>query len=684
MISKVMNGYSQDMDQWQASLHALRSEMRLLDRALYASELYAPTRAVLGENASVEAVRRAAVDTLEDCALSIVVETFERAGSLCVGRIFDGAHQLKCASDGRALDLPAIALAASAAVEAALGIALVARVKPFELPFDADNDEYCESVDEALTADVLFAEDEHPRPTKVCDIVDLVIERFFGKPWIVLDKKRILLVRDINDHTWSEDKYAFKEYANALDGQLGLNPRCVRLYDELADYASKHPGVKVSRADFADGYMMRHPPHLLPFAHGQMLDLDTGAHMVIAHEQRVWDDAVLNWPIPAPGAHAALLHWTGHYLAESAPGKPPCAWMPPTYAVNARHVALRSRFEPPGAGETELQCIARDVVALLQAIFGPLRDTVLDRVAPAFFERKHNFREFIVLTGAGAEGKSLLFALLRLVAPALVVKAEALVVGKRGLSGNNESWERAARAAIVVTEEADGMLDGNAYKELSGGNGVSISCSRKYAHDIETKFRGLVVLLTNSRLDFKPFDGALADRLLAMRMPSKFVRTPDQARAAYGQKAHVKVYAAFENEQYVQALFEKDHRYRAALIAALYAHYRARKGQYAALDPLYDGKQEYAAECASTTPAGAFDAFWRVDKCAEKEGRTATELFNEMKMAAGTEDLQWKNPKSLGCFLKQRFNGGLGCLPHMVEGRSKCKLWYGFARVEDE
>mmetsp|Transcript_26875 Transcript_26875/g.61959 ORF Transcript_26875/g.61959 Transcript_26875/m.61959 type:complete len:261 (+) Transcript_26875:912-1694(+) len=194
MVSKVMNGWAQDQGAWHPRLHALRAEMRALDLALAASGLSAPTRAVLGSGAPAESVRRAVVDTLEDCALSVVVDTFERAGSLCVGRIFDGAHQLKCASDGRALDLPAIALVASAAVEAALGIALVARVKPFELPFDADNDEYCESVDEALTADVLFAEDEHPRPTKVCDIVDLIIERFSGQPWMVVDEKRILLV----------------------------------------------------------------------------------------------------------------------------------------------------------------------------------------------------------------------------------------------------------------------------------------------------------------------------------------------------------------------------------------------------------------------------------------------------------------------------------------------------------
>jgi hypothetical protein len=42
-----------------------------------------------------------------------------------------------------------------------------------------------------------------------------------------------------------------------------------------------------------------------------------------------------------------------------------------------------------------------------------------------------------------------------------VVKAEALSVGGRGLTGNNESWFRAKEAAIVVTEEVDGVLDGN-------------------------------------------------------------------------------------------------------------------------------------------------------------------------------------------------------------------------------
>ncbi|KAJ1630926.1 hypothetical protein T492DRAFT_870775 [Pavlovales sp. CCMP2436] len=169
--------------------------------------------------------------------------------------------------------------------------------------------------------------------------------------------------------------------------------------------------------------------------------------------------------------------------------------------------------------------------------------------------------------------------------------ARRSAVGGRGLSGNNESWERAKGAAIVVTEEVDGILDGNAYKDLSGGNGVSICCSKKYGHEIETKFCGLVVLLTNSRLDFKPFDEALSDRIIAGRMPSKF--------AAYGQKAHVKVYAAFEDEQYVQGLFDTDPRYLAAIVAALYAHYRQRTGQYAQLDARYDGKKEYSAQFAA-------------------------------------------------------------------------------------
>jgi len=34
--------------------------------------------------------------------------------------------------------------------------------------------------------------------------------------------------------------------------------------------------------------------------------------------------------------------------------------------------------------------------------------------------------------------------------------------------------------------------------------------------------------------------------------------------------------------------------------------------------------------------------------------------------------------------MSQRFNGGLDCLPRMMEGRARTKTWYGFARVDDE
>mmetsp|Transcript_17289 Transcript_17289/g.43031 ORF Transcript_17289/g.43031 Transcript_17289/m.43031 type:complete len:168 (+) Transcript_17289:138-641(+) len=167
-------------------------------------------------------------------------------------------------------------------------------------------------------------------------------------------------------------------------------------------------------------------------------------------------------------------------------------------------------------------------------------------------------------------------------------------------------------------------------------------------------------------------------------MPSKFVRSAEQAKAAYGQKAHVKVYAAFEDEQYVQGLFDTDPRYLAAFVAALYSHYCQRTGQYAQLDARYDGKNEYSAQCASSTLAGAFDGYWRVDAAAAREGRTAKEMFNEMKGAAGTGELQWNNAECFGCFMMQRFNGGLNCLPKMTEGRARTKIWYGFASVDDD
>mmetsp|Transcript_13464 Transcript_13464/g.31555 ORF Transcript_13464/g.31555 Transcript_13464/m.31555 type:complete len:124 (+) Transcript_13464:953-1324(+) len=123
-------------------------------------------------------------------------------------------------------------------------------------------------------------------------------------------------------------------------------------------------------------------------------------------------------------------------------------------------------------------------------------------------------------------------------------------------------------------------------------------------------------------------------------MPSKFVRSAEQAKAAYGQKAHVKVYAAFTDEQYVQGLFDTDPRYLAALVAALYAHYCKRKGQYAMLDARYDGKKEYISQCSSSTPASASTPNWRVDASAAQEGRSVKEMFNKMKVAASTGELQ--------------------------------------------
>jgi len=286
-----------------------------------------------------------------------------------------------------------------------------------------------------------------------------------------------------------------------------------------------------------------------------------------------------------------------------------------------------------------------------------------------------------VLSGTGKEGKSLLFALLRLAAPALVVKAEALTFGGRGLNGNNESWHRAKDAAIVVTEEVDGVLDGNAYKELSGGNGVTISGSRKYGHEIATKFSGLVVLLTNNRLNFKPLDGALAGRMLAMQMPSKFVCSAAEAKAAHGEKAHVKVYAAFADDAYVQRLFEEDARYRAALVACLYAHYRSRRGQYAPLDQLYDITGCYVAECAANTPSGMFDSFWSVAPDSAR-GWTAKQMFEVMQQHVPQDKLQWSNAISLGKFLKSRFAGGPGTWPQQRQAEH-ANQWFGFELKDD-
>jgi hypothetical protein len=684
MISKVMNGHSQHMDTWHDALLALRREMRELDSRFFTHELSAPIREVLGEGAQADQLRRVAVDTLEDCALSVAIGTFELAGSKCVGRIFDGAHLLKQGSNREPLDLDAIASAATDAIEREIGFRLVARVKPFELPCDPSTGEPCETVEAALAADALFADYEHRRPTKPADILELVAERF-DRPWVVVapsDEERILVVRDMGTGTWSMDKYALKEYVKALEGELGVDPRSARLYDELADFALKDAPSTVPGDVFRGGYMMRYGAHLMPFAHGQMLNLERGAHEPILPLQRVWDKQTTNWQIPAQAEYAELLSWGTHYQCDGAR-----EWMPKTYAINARHVPLRSSFEQPREGETELQCVARDVASLLESILGPVRDTVLDRICPALFERAHSRREFIVLSGTGSEGKSLLFALVRLVSPALVVKAEALCVGGRGLSGNNESWYKAKEAAIVVTEEVDGMLDGNAYKDLSGGNGVSISCSKKYGHEIETTFGGLVVLLTNNRLNFRPLDGALAGRMIVVRMPSKFVRSALEAKEAFGEKAHVKVYAAFEDEQYVLRLFKTDSRYKAALVAYLYAHYSRRKGQYAPLDARYDAKPEYVAECASSTPTGMFDSFWRVDPAAVSIPRSAKDMYQEMKgelpASAGGEQLQWKSAKSLGKYLSSRFNGALGSVPWAGDDNHGTKLWHGFSRVAD-
>jgi hypothetical protein len=273
------------------------------------------------------------------------------------------------------------------------------------------------------------------------------------------DVERLLVVRDMEDGTWSMDKYALKEYVKAVEGELGVDPRTARLYDELADFAAKDAPATVQGDAFCGGYMMRYGAHLLPFEHGQMLNIETGAREAIVPGQRVWRNKTLQWQIPEQHEYPELLRWSEHYLLDEAR-----EWIPETYAINTRSVPLCERFEPPVGRETELQCVARDVVSLLMCILGPLLDTVLDHICPALFERAHRRREFIVLSGTGTEGKSLLFALLRLVAPALVVKAEALAVGGRGLGGNNESWFKAKEAAIIVTEEVDGMLDGGDHR----------------------------------------------------------------------------------------------------------------------------------------------------------------------------------------------------------------------------
>jgi hypothetical protein len=243
------------------------------------------------------------------------------------------------------------------------------------------------------------------------------------------DEERLLVVRDMEDGTWSMDKYALKEYVKAVEGELGVDPRTARLYDELADFAAKDAPATVSSDAFRGGYMMRYGAHLLPFAHGQMLNLE-------------------------------------------------------------------------------------------------------------------------------------------------------------------------------------------------------MSSTQPY---------------------------------------------------------HVKAYAAFEDEQYVQRLFETDALYRAALVTCLYAHYRRRKGQYAPLHADYDAKPEYVVECASSTPTGIFDSFWKVDDKAPHVSRSAKDMFEEMRLelSAKGEQLPWRSAKSLGKYLSQRFNGSLGSVPGSEDNGHGAKLWSGFLRADD-
>jgi hypothetical protein len=64
--------------------------------------------------------------------------------------------------------------------------------------------------------------------------------------------------------------------------------------------------------------------------------------------------------------------------------------MPKTYAINTSGVTLSEGFVPTSGGETELQCVARDVASLLESLFRRVRrDTVLDRIFPALFKRAH-------------------------------------------------------------------------------------------------------------------------------------------------------------------------------------------------------------------------------------------------------------------------------------------------------
>jgi hypothetical protein len=296
-------------------------------------------------------------------------------------------------------------------------------------------------------------------------------------------------------------------------------------------------------------------------------------------------------------------------------------WMPPTIPINARTVVTRRAFDSGSR--------IKDMIILFKTIFGPLYNTVLDRVAPAIFEREHGRREFLVLSGKGKEGKSLFASLLKMLFKSLVVPAEALKVGARGLTGNNESWHKAKDAAIAITEEVAGKLDGNAYKELSGGNGVSISCSLKYGHEIESIFRGLIILLTNNDLEFEPFDDALKRRLVAVQMPSKFVSDASELPEAYGSKAYVRVYAAFAEDKYVEKTIAADDLYKCAILAVLRAHYELRKGQYAQVESLYDLSDNYAAQNSGNTPHCQWLSFWEPDP-RDCEERTCKELYDIM------------------------------------------------------
>jgi P4 family phage/plasmid primase-like protien len=273
-----------------------------------------------------------------------------------------------------------------------------------------------------------------------------------------------------------------------------------------------------------------------------------------------------------------------------------------------------------------------DILDFFEKIFPDqdLKEYAIDYCAKLL--RGYNFeKNFLVFTGEGDNGKSVLIDFLTAALGGYIVKLPtSLIVGKRSQSGaatpELNILKGAIRLAILQEPSSQDQLNDGMIKELTGNDGIYIRGLHKEANK-ELKPMAKIVLICNRLPRISPLEKAIWNRIRLLYFESKFPKDKSIIPATYEEQKEKKIFPRDES------LTEKLKDLKQAFMWYLIQRYKVIKEEKFAAKPepikLTEATRLYQEN--NDIILQYINEYIKKDFSPENRGLNLTEIYNNFK-----------------------------------------------------